>query len=254
MPYISIEGSRYFYGESYPEKGKPAHTIVFVHGAGGNHKQWQGQLAYLGRKHRVLAVDLPGHGLSAGRPSDTIEGYSRFIRDFANDLIGGPFFLGGHSMGGAVTLRFAGLYPEMLRGMILVGTGARLRVPTSILDTFKRGEYFTELIPMLYGEDGSPGNIRAAEEEMLATPTGTWHADFTACDHFDITAELGGIQVPALVVSATGDRMTPVKYGQFLESRLPKAKLAVIEGVGHMITVEKPGELNLAVENFVEEI
>lgn len=253
MPYVSIGGCRYSYGESLPDKGeKPKHTIVFVHGAGGNHRHWLNQLGYLGREHRVLAVDLPGHGLSEGRPSDSVDGYCEFIRAFAGAVLDGPFFLGGHSMGGAITLRFGSRYPEMLKGMILVGTGVRLRVHPSILDTFNRGEHFMKLIPMLYGENVSPETVRAAEEEMVATPPATWHAAFTACDRFNLMAELGGINVPALVVSATGDQMTPVKYGQFLESHLPNAKLVIIEGAGHMIMLEKPGELNLVVENYVD--
>lgn len=253
MPYITIEGCRYVYGESLPEnRGKPKHTIVLVHGAGGNHKQWLNQLDYLGCKHRVLAVDLPGHGLSEGRPSDLIEGYSEFVRGFAGAVLDGPFHLGGHSMGGAITLQFGSRYPEMLKGMILVGTGARLRVLESILNTFSRGEHLTDLIPMLYGKNVLKETIRAAGEEMVSISPVTWFMDFTACNRFDMIAALGGIHVPALVVSATGDQMTPVKYGQYLASSLPNAKMVVIEGAGHMIMIEKPGELNVAVENFLD--
>jgi pimeloyl-ACP methyl ester carboxylesterase len=73
----------------------------------------------------------------------------------------------------------------------------------------------------------------------LKTEPAVVHNDFSACNRFDVMDRLHAIRLPSLVICAAQDRMTPVKYGAYLQDHIPGAKMAVIEGAGHMMGLEQ---------------
>lgn len=253
MPYVTMNGVRYHYSAKMPSDKDPVQAVVFMHGAGGNHAKWHHQVSYLGRDFLAIAVDLPGHGLSGGSPSDSIEAYSEFINSFSQCLLASPFFLAGHSMGGAVALDFALNYPERLAGLILVGTGSRLRVLPAILESFKNGKTPENMAPALYAPGTQEAVIQAAAREIESTDPLVFYSDFIACNQFDVSGRLGEIDLPALVVTGGRDIMTPVKYGRFLADKLRKARLEVVENSGHITMLEQPEKLNILIHDFLME-
>lgn len=253
MPYITMNSAQYHYEASIPT-GEPRQAILFVHGAGGSHRHWRFQLSPLGEENLVMALDLPGHGLSQGKAMDDISGYSKFIEDFAERLLGTPFILAGHSMGGAIAMDFALHNPGRLAGLILVGTGSRLRVMPQLLETLKNGQVFTDLVRFAYGPETSEELLALAIEEMGSVHPSVSYADFTACDKFDIDHNLDRLNVPSLVIAADRDVLTPVKYGKHLSDKIPGAKMAVIPGAGHMMMLERPGLFNNIVAEFVSSL
>jgi pimeloyl-ACP methyl ester carboxylesterase len=80
------------------------------------------------------------------------------------------------------------------------------------------------------------------------------YGDLVACDRFDIRHRLGEIEAPALVIGATEDRMTPLRFAQYLAENLPHAELRVLEGAGHMMALERPEEVASAVKGFVDSL
>jgi len=251
MPTLTVEGSTYYYALAGPADGKADRDVLFVHGAGGNHRHWLYQLQALKDSCRAYAVDLPGHGRSGGQPCDRVGGYREFIRLFAAHVLNDrPFYLVGHSMGGAITLDFARLYPDLLKGMVLVGTGARLRVLPELLETFRRGESY-DLTPLAFAPQAPAALLQAGREEAASVPAAVYLADYTACDHFDLMNALVEIQVPALIISADRDLLTPLKYGRFLLEKLPRAQLAVVKGAGHMMMLEQPDQVNGYLHQFL---
>lgn len=251
MPTIILEGTSYHYALGKPEGKEPEQAVIFVHGAGGSHRHWLPQLQALKQTCPVYAVDLPGHGRSGGRACDQIAAYREFVYSFAAHVLPDrPFYLAGHSMGGAVTLDFARCYPALLQGMILVGTGARLRVLPAMLEAFRRGESY-DLTALAYSPGTPDVLLQAAREEVAAVPPAVLLADYTACDQFDLMAELPRINLPALVISADRDLLTPVKYGRFLADALPLAELAVVQGAGHMMMLEQPAQVNGILRRFL---
>jgi len=252
MPYIVIEGKRYYYeGETPSAPSKK--VILFVHGAGGGHRRWSFQLEYLKKSYAPLAIDLPGHGRSEGKAMSSIAAYRDFVFLLAEKLISVPFFLAGHSMGGGVALDFARSYPGFLAGLILIGTGCRLKVLPAILETFGKGEYF-DLTPYLFSKSTPLDVVESAGEEMLQVDPSVYFADMSACNNFDLTGELSVINVPALVLSAEEDVMTPVKYGKYLFDNISKVHLEIIKKAGHMMMIEQPEQVNRAIEAFVKEV
>jgi len=252
MPYVAIEGKRYYYEGETPSASDKK-VILFVHGAGGSHRQWSFQLNCLKKSCAPLAIDLPGHGRSEGKAMDSTADYRDFIFLLAEKLIGAPFFLAGHSMGGGVALDFARSYPGRLAGLILIGTGCRLKVLPSILETFGKGEYF-DLIPYLFSKNTPLDIVENAKEEMLQVDPSVYFADMSACTNFDMTDELSAIDVPTLILSAEEDVMTPAKYGKYLLDGISKARLEIMKKAGHMMMVEQPEQVNQAIKTFVKEV
>jgi len=109
-------------------------TLVFVHGSGGDHLLWNSQKRFFEKFHNVVAVDLPGHGEAGSHGENSIGAYAQHLLNLLRELPGKVFCLFGHSLGGAIVQEFTLLHPQYVEALVLVGTGARLRVLPEILE------------------------------------------------------------------------------------------------------------------------
>jgi len=250
MPYLEIEGRRCYYVGDPTREGIP---VVFCHGSGGGHHHWLYQLKKLPGIINPLAVDLPGHGRSEGSPKDEVAAYREWLHIFKITTGIGSFVPAGHSLGGAIALSYTLEYPSEVRGLILVGSGARLKVLPAFLDELRQGSIPDTLIDYLYSPKTPKKMIKQSQQEIEAADPAVYLADLSACDKFDVIEELSRIKQPTLMICGDEDRLTPVKYSNFLEERLKQGNLEVIEGAGHMVMVEKPDEVTRAITQFIEE-
>ena len=251
MPYITIDGLRYYYAG---ELGKPGIPIIFCHGSGGGHHHWIFQLNNLSSPINPIAIDLPGHGHSEGFPKDTVSANSDWIHHFKEAAGIEKFILAGHSLGGAITIDYSLRYPEHLAGIVLIGTGGRLKVLPAILETFKNDDIPEEMSAYLYGPDISDDLLKKARREIESTPTSVFYTDLNACNQFDVMDELSSIAIPALIICGDKDRLTPQKYSQYLKKQIPNSRIEIINNAGHMVMVEKPDAVNTAITHFAKEL
>ncbi|MDW7650989.1 MAG: alpha/beta hydrolase [Bacillota bacterium] len=238
----------------YMLRGEGEQTLVFVHGAGGNSLHWVEMEPPSG--WRLVAVDLPGHGKSGGSAKSNVFAYADWVADFIR-AIGGCTALAGHSMGGAITMALALSCPELVRGLILVGTGAKLGVSPVILDLCRTGiaaRVEDQLANMAYGPLPSREQIREWYQMFGQATCHAYLMDFTACNRFDIRERLGEISHPTLIACGKDDRLTPFKYSEYLLAHLPNAQLTGIEDAGHMVMMEQPTQLNHSIKSFCESL
>ena len=251
MPYVTIVGERTFYA-LYQGDVQGRTNLVLVHGAGGSHLDWPAPLRRL-RGANVYDLDLPGHGRSEGAGRSSISAYRDFLLAFSDALGLERAVVVGHSMGGAIALDFVLHYPDRLAGLILVGSGARLRVAPAILSGILSDfEATVDLVlDYAFGPSATEQLRRLGRQRLLKTPPEVLYGDYSACDAFNVMGRLGEVRCPTLVIGGTADRLTPPKYSVYLRDHIPAADLVLVDAAGHMVMLEKPEVVNKAVSRFV---
>jgi len=225
-------------------------TVILIHGAGGSALSWGFLKREITDSINFRAIDLPGHGNIQGEGCNTIEEYVCFVEKYVTDNKIFNFYLAGHSLGGAIALSYALKRSDNLKGLILIGTGAKLKVLSSILNGIK--EDYKNIAKMIV--DYCYFNKELVSQgvyEMLKNKPALLFNDFSACNNFDETKRLSEITVPTLVICGKNDIMTPIKYSTFLSENINNSKLHFINDAGHMVMIEKPKELAKCIKEFV---
>jgi pimeloyl-ACP methyl ester carboxylesterase len=253
MPEITVQGEIVRFEDSVKASRR---AIVFLHGAGGSRHTFRDQWAGLKGGVRMVIPDLPGHGRSGGSPRESVEASAAWLVDFLKVIGLDRFVLAGHSMGGAIALQAALGRLKGLEALVLLGTGARLRISPVIFEGI--GERFMTFAPELVGWMTSAVSSALLRDDItrdvISTRPATFLADFHACNGFDVMDRLGQIRVPTLVVNGEDDRLTPLKYGEYLAANIPGAVLKIIRGAGHLVMLEKPEEVNAVITAFVHSL
>ena len=229
--------------------------LVLVHGAGGSAELWPRQLDALADVAQVLAPDLPGHGPLGGRGRPSIAAYAEWLDAFLAAVTEEPAVLVGHSMGGAVAQALALLRPERLAGLVLLATGARLRVVARLVELLRHDprEGQSLIQDLSFGAAAAPECAALVARVLREGPPLVTLGDFLACDRFDVRERLAAIRIPTLVVAGTADRLTPARYARFLAEAIPGARLVEIEAAGHFPQLEQPEPVNAAIRAFLAE-
>ena len=223
--------------------------LVFLHGAGGSSLSFYYQLRHF---RNSKAIDLPGH--PTGKACRSIEGYLEWVRGFNTARRYKDVILCGHSMGGAIAQLYALRYPDEVKGIILVGTGAKLRVRTDIMDLCAapgedNADWMESQKHYYEGVEQDIYQVLMRRASEIGPAVGL--NDFQACDNFDIMDEVSNIHLPTQVVCGSDDVLTPVKYSDYLGSQIPEADVQVIPGGTHYVQLEKYQKVNEQIERFL---
>lgn len=228
-----------------PEVSKGT-LLFYLHGAGSNGHFGHKLVTGLSAAHSPLSLDFPGHGRSSGTESlRSVAAYSDYVYLFWQALGVRQAVLIGHSMGGAVALDLALRHADMVAGLVLVSTAPKFAVPEELLHTWRQvmmgrsGQPFTK--------DGvspsTPMNIvQEGWMEQIKTDPRVRYFDILACQQFDVTARLGEIRVPTLILVGQDDKITPLAQSEQLRAGIPSAALTVVPEAGHWLPLEKPQE------------
>ncbi|MDW8001864.1 MAG: alpha/beta hydrolase [Deltaproteobacteria bacterium] len=230
--------------------------IVFIHGSGWNTKVWKNQKEYLKDLFEVILVDLPGHGNSKGEAPRSVEEYSEVLDKVLLENLIDKSYICGHSLGGAIAMYLALKRDELIKGLIVIGSGARLKVLPEILNGVlpEKEKTIRFVNSLAFSSKAEKELIEKSVSQMMECPSYVLFNDFSACHNFDVMDKVKYIKVPTLIVCGVDDMLTPVKYSQYLHREIKNSKLVLIEGAGHMVMMEKPMELNVAIESFVKDL
>ena len=226
-----------------------AMKLVFLHGAGCSSLSFYYQLRHF---RSAKAIDLPGH--PDGKPCNSVEGYLEWVRGFIRARRYKNVILCGHSMGGAIAMSYALKYPDELRGLILLGTGARLRVLPAYLERCR--EPGVNNAPWLeqhlnYYQDVNEEVVPVLRQRAAEMGPDVELNDLMACDNFDLMASVNEIKLPTRVICGSDDVMTPVKYSDYLTSNIDGATQSIIPGGSHFVHMEKYQRVNEEIEDFL---
>jgi pimeloyl-ACP methyl ester carboxylesterase len=134
MPTYRVGEKGISYWTDEKDSSEERETILFIHGAGGGQLSWVFQKGFFEKEFHPVIIELPGHGESGGEGEEEIGRYAEHVYGFLKALNLRQLLLVGHSMGGAIVQALAVTHPEIVRGIVLVGTGARLKVLPAVLD------------------------------------------------------------------------------------------------------------------------
>jgi len=253
MPTTDVDGRSIHFLTGPSGMAPRRRSLIFVHGAAASGAVWQRQRLDLDRGVNTICLDLPGHGLSPGPGCDTITGYADCLLRFVAALGLTRVILAGHSMGGAVVIEAALQRPEIVEALALVATGARLRVNPALLRTWneKATAAAPQLVENYYGPEAPERLCTWSLEQFRGVPPEVVLDDFRACDRFDRMGRMNEIRWPTLILCGSEDRLTPPKYSQYLADHIPHATFVPVNRAGHMVMLEKAGEVNRAVLRFL---
>jgi pimeloyl-ACP methyl ester carboxylesterase len=266
--YVPVQGyATYYYyagATTLPDvtpdltRGRP---MLLVHAAGSNAHTWHHQLDHFGAAHSPVALDLPGHGRSAGVEGlASIHDYADFLAAFADALQLKSAVIVGRSMGGAIAMDFAVRYPARVQALVLIATAARFSIPNERLEALRA--VTMGRAPQAFLTDGySPktvsGNFDAIREgwmEQIKTDPRVRYTDVKACSEVDLREQIGRIDKPTLILAGADDQGATVADAELIKSRIKGARLQVIADAAHNVPTEKPAETNAAIESLLAEL
>ncbi|WP_172600406.1 alpha/beta fold hydrolase [Sulfurivermis fontis] len=234
-------------------------TIVMVHGIGGSADDWQGQIPLLAANYHVLALDLPGFGRSDGGTKHyTPDNYAAVLSYLVSQRAHGAVLLVGHSMGAAVTLNYAALYPDRVSRLVVVDVAGilhRLAYNKFLVGNWLYGlsdepHWSSELLQSFAGKflEGME-RVPFDSEDMLTVSAGAGEgaerriAAMALLDA-DFTPLLPRVSAPVLMLWGHDDQVAPLRTAEVLLRRLPRAWLDIIEKSGHVPMRDQPVVFN----------
>jgi pimeloyl-ACP methyl ester carboxylesterase len=255
MPELTVRGRTLGYEGQPTNFDKSKLTVVFIHGTGGDREDWRGQLDGLFGLANMLALELPGHGVSEPPGESTVPAFSQWVIDFINELGLEKVMLVGCSLGSAITEWIAlNASQPWLVAIGLVGAGARLRVHPAFLQGLKEDSVkaLTMLADSCLSDDPDPALRTKIRDKLLGRAPELIFGDLFACDEFDVMDKVNTISLPTCIIVGEQDKLTPVKYSRHLNEVISGSRLTVIPHAGHLVSMEQPEEFNKRLGDFLE--
>lgn len=272
--YLTVEPGLAVHVVDRGPRGAP--VLILLHGSNASLHTWEPWTARLTDRYRVIAMDLPGHGLTGAHPR---RDYSKAAFVAVVDAVArrkrlARFTLGGNSMGGGIAIAYAQAHPAKLDGLILVDAGgapprnpadvdlpigfkiARLPVlrdiaaqitPRALIETSLKQSVTVQSVVTPAAVDlywnllRHPGN-RAATMDRFAIPYQT----------ADPSAAVAAVRTPALILWGRDDKLIPVASAAWFAATLPNARTVIYDGIGHLPQEEAPDRSAADVRGFLE--
>jgi pimeloyl-ACP methyl ester carboxylesterase len=250
--------------------------VVLVHGLGGQWQNWLENIPRLAQERRVLALDLPGFGLTP-EPSDgeiSIPGYGRCVDAFCEKLGLGEVDMVGNSMGGFVVAEAAIQFPQRVSRLVLVSAAGITsadafqapiltfgRVATALATNTAARHRQTASRPLgrhlaLALVARHPRLLKADlayEGFFKGTGKSGFDAALRACLDYDFRDRLGDVKVPTLIVWGEKDSIIPVRDADEFERLIDDSRKVVMRDTGHIPMAERPQAFNAVLVDFLAE-
>ena len=242
---------------TYVDEGS-GDSVVLLHGWGGQAASMMPLIAGLREKYRVLAFDLPGFGGSSPPPVawGTPE-YAAFVEKTMRSLGIARATYVGHSFGGRIAIWLAAHAPETVEALVLVDA-AGIKPPATLRRRTRQAFYKAAKAILRLPILGARG---PALQERLAmrfgsadyrAMTGVMRTSMVRTVGLDLTACLGAIRAPTLLVWGEKDTETPIADGRKMERLISGSRLIAVSNAGHFSYLDSPAFVNAVVSAFLD--
>lgn len=265
---------------AYVKEGTGKKVLIFVHGLSSNADAWYRNIEELKKDYTCYAIDLPGYGKSYKKSENYTPTYfAEVIKEFSEKMKLKKFTLIGHSMGGQASLKFASLYPEKIKSLILVAPAGieeftESESNTMLLVTTKQGIMNTsdeqidknyqinfykmpkEAAPMIADRKAikNSSDFEAHADAIVGSVKGMLNDK--------VIADLPKIKKPVLLLFGKNDYLIPNRYfhpamtiddvAEKAKKSLCKSNVVMVDKAGHFLMFEKPSEVNSAIKTFLK--
>jgi pimeloyl-ACP methyl ester carboxylesterase len=258
------------------DSGGPGLPVLMTHGIGGSLELWDRQFDAVAPGLRLLAWDLPSHGLSEAAEGDTdLEGIARTAWQMLDTLGVGPAILVGNSLGGAVSLRMAAQAPARVRGLLLAASaclGRETMLPFRLMTLPVLGELMTRPGPVavqqqiraiVHDTAAITPDLQAVIERNVGRPGGAGHFLRLLRGLTNLRGQraavlarsrgiLTGLRMPVCFVHGELDTVLPAAHSRAAHALVPGADLAVLEGCGHTPQLEQPQRFAALLDGVIQ--
>lgn len=246
-----------------PRDGRP---LLFIHGMGLNMEMWQGQIDLFQESHRIISLDLRGHGKSGVNEIQIT--YRQFVEDIIallDHLNLDRVILCGLSMGGAIAMRFHELFPQRVLGLVICNSRSEADTNELIywreeaikqLQTVGIEPFVNDFMKKIVCEEtlSTKPDLVAFLQKMIRdnNPINLARVFLAQAARPDMTDRLDNCKKPALIIGSSLDTLTPAHLMEPMHKRLVKSSFEVIEGCGHLSNLEKPEAFNSLLRSFLQ--
>ena len=272
MAWFDIGGGQLF----YEQHGSGDPPLVLLHGLACAHQDWRNQVSHFASSHRVVSLDLRGHGQSAG----FVSGFD--IGTFAGDLVAlvarldlPPAVLVGHSLGCRVVLECARIAHASVAGLVLIegsrfattnGERARREMRRAIEESGYE-TFFERIFRQMFTDSSDPQTRDAIIARALRLPRAVgmelmpqmvaWDGEFA--EHALTSAKMPVTVLQSTQLDASRNRAS-LKAGEsspwlaLVEKLVPHGEIVIVPGVGHFTMIEAADVVNRHMEAILEKI
>jgi pimeloyl-ACP methyl ester carboxylesterase len=236
-------------------------TVIVVHGFRGNHKSL---LPFIRNfKQRIILLDVPGYGESEPmKAKHTIENFAQYIGDFAEHIGVEKYSLIGHSYGASICIVLASMQPTNLEKLILINPAvpfesifnnisdiytqmARI-LPKPWRKTWLSNPIFDTLSAEIMIKNVSPGRkkqlMASGRQNLKETNPEVVVESLSSYRNTNIYLLAEKIKVPTLIIAGKLDPLAPLSKVNILLNTISNSVIEVVEGHGHLVPLEVPGQ------------
>ena len=242
----------------YVNYGKGDEALVLIHGWSQSADAWRDNVADLGKRNRVIVVELPGHGQS-DKPQTTysMDYFARAVEAVMRDAKVKRAVLAGHSMGTPVARQFYRKYPDKTVGIVIVDGSLRPFGDKAMIDQMMagfRGPKYQDAVNQMMGFIAGPNlSVEVKQRITSASMNTPQHVLVSAFEGMLDDSIWGAdkINVPVLAIMAKTVLLPPDAEESF-RAIAPQLDFQIFDGVGHFLMMEKPKEFDAAVIQWLD--
>lgn len=242
---------------AYEDRGKGKPAFVFVHGWACKRSSFAPQAEHFSRRHRVISIDLRGHGESE-KASEivSIATYAEDVAYMVEQLELGRVVAVGHSMGALVLLQLAAAHPELVLAVVMVDPASFVRTPeqrtgvealAAAIEAGNQEPVQQFIVNRLFLPTSDRQLMNDVLALMLSAPSDVSVGDLRAMLAFDGPAVAAKCKVPVLHLAAT----RPFNLPHLMSQWLPTVINGCTVGAGHFNQLEAPVQVNAMIEGFL---
>ncbi len=240
---------------NYVERGQGL-PLVFVHGNTGSSRWWSLVMDLPG--YRTIALDMPNFGRSEALEVADIDVYADHVAAFIQALGLVQPVVVGHSLGGGVVMSMAARTPDLARAIVLIDSAAPSGFKTPeehypYIEMYRTNrdmmrKALASVAPTLQDQD----LLDALADDAMLMAGHAFSGNARALERFDYRDRAGAFKGPALVIWGRKDIIITEQMARETAAAYTGGRLEILEGVGHSVMVEAPGELKRLLLEFVK--